>query len=88
MLQRAAYKGDLELVKLLVESGADMTKNTSHAPPALLLASGQGHTGVVQALLDAGADVNTRFGPWTALTMASSQKQDAVRTLLLERGAQ
>jgi ankyrin repeat protein len=88
LLQRAAYRGDLDVVKLLIESGADLSRSTSSAPPPLLIAAGQGQVAVVQVLLNAGADVNTRFGRWTALAMASRRNQDTVRDLLIERGAQ
>jgi ankyrin repeat protein len=86
-LQRAAYTGDVETTRMLLEAGADVNRSTPETPAALLIASGEGQAAVVETLLDAGADVNTRAGRWTALDVASERGHEAVRKILLERGA-
>jgi ankyrin repeat protein len=54
---------------------------------ALMFAAGHGHTGVVEALLQEGAMVNSRDdGGYTALMMASLDQLAVVRALL-EKGA-
>ena len=52
-LMLASSEGHLEMVKLLVENGADYTN-------ALRLASREGHLEVVKYLLENGADVNIK----------------------------
>jgi ankyrin repeat protein len=69
-LAYAAQQGCLEIVKLLVESGAavDASEEYSHWTP-LLRASQNRHADVVRYLLASGADVNVRASlgqtPWT-----------------------
>ncbi len=53
-LVRAAWRGHLEIVKLLAESGADLDK-TSHGASPLLAAAVAGHGDVYDLLLDLGA---------------------------------
>jgi ankyrin repeat protein len=72
---------------MLLEAGADPNGRTQDTPAALLVASAEGQAAVVQALLDAGADVNMPAGRWTALELASARGHDVVRQILLERGA-
>jgi ankyrin repeat protein len=86
-LQIAAFKGDVDSARLLLEAGADPNGQTPETPAALLLAAGEGKAEIVQTLLDAGADVNMRAGRWTALDVASERGHEAVRKMLLERGA-
>src|SRR5581483_8881631 len=61
LLQHAAYKGNYEICKLLLERGADVNSNTHvHGYSALMFAAlgGQTHLNVVNLLLEAGADVS------------------------------
>jgi ankyrin repeat protein len=53
-----------------------------------MVSAQDGHTATVQALLDAGADVNTKskFG-WTALGLAAKEGHTAVVQLLKKAGA-
>ena len=60
-LQVAAYRGRLEIVKLLIQAGAEVNyydSITGHT--ALSMASSQGHLEVVEELIEAGASI---FGP-------------------------
>lgn len=94
-LMCAASKGYLEIVRLLLERGADAAAESllyksdgGAGTQALHFASAGGHLAVTQALLDAGAKPNAH-GRWgrTPLTLAIREKQfDAVR-LLMTRGA-
>ena len=55
---------------------------------ALIVAAAHGHTDTVQALLDAGADVNAEdFTGWTALHAAAFNGDPEIVQLLLEHGA-
>lgn len=69
----AAWRGNLQIVKLLVEHGADVNagRETGGRTP-LLEAAGQGHAEVVEFLIAKGADVNARGMGLTPLLAASS----------------
>lgn len=67
-LHFAARLGDIQMVKLLVDSGAtvDMYSITNHGPTALYNAISAGNFHVACFLISAGADLNIRvFDPFT-----------------------
>ncbi|HEX3326269.1 MAG TPA: ankyrin repeat domain-containing protein, partial [Actinomycetota bacterium] len=99
---RAAQSGDLVLMKLLLEHGADPTISTEHKVTPLMVASGIGWVeGVtyewspqqtyetVKFLLDQGADVNAQdtLDGRTALMGAAHKGRPDVVQLLVDRGA-
>ncbi|KAJ6527979.1 ankyrin repeat-containing domain protein [Mycena vulgaris] len=91
-LQAAAFcepnSKALDLVRLLLESGADVNAQGGKYGTALTAASVRGFTDVVQLLLDNGADVNAQGGEYgTALTVASVRGFTDVVQLLLDNGA-
>nr|ACS15395.1 ankyrin 2,3/unc44-like protein [uncultured bacterium FLS12] len=59
-LHEAVSPGHLDIVKILLEHGANVDGNTDDSRRPLMLASWEGHTEIVQLLLEAGADVNAR----------------------------
>ena len=75
-----------DLVRLLIQSGADISiKDSELQRTALMLAAGRGHTSIVQYLLDEGAPVNTQgVDGVTALMLASEygHSETVVRVLL------
>ena len=80
---------DSKAVLALLEKGAD-----ANAPfpivgtRALMVAAAHGHTDTVQALLDAGADVNAKdVTGWTALHAAAFKGDPEIVQLLLDHGA-
>ncbi len=81
----AAGQGRLEMVKLLLDNGADVNIKATHdGRTALMLASGGGNGEIAKLLLDNGADVNARNKRGgTALMDADF----IVVKLLLDRGA-
>jgi ankyrin repeat protein len=86
----AAYFGHPEVVRLLLDSGADrnaIAGNASRVTPLHSAASSR-QLAIMTMLLQAGADANARqSGGWTALHSAAHQDNpDAVR-LLLSHGA-
>jgi len=96
-LSVAAWRGNLEIVRLLVEHGAvvDAGKETGNRTP-LLEASYQGHADVVQYLIDRGADVNAKgkgltpvlaASSWGGITSVSTGDKAKTIRILLENGA-
>ena len=102
-LYYASSQGRLELVRWLLEAGADESylhfeetrfKFHSTSPrrslpvgTPLFVASGQGHLEVVQLLLKAGADQNEATLAGTPLYVACSAGHTQIVQLLLEAGA-
>ncbi|OAP54807.1 hypothetical protein AYL99_11255 [Fonsecaea erecta] len=88
-LQVASGEGHVEIVKLLLDSGADVNApGKRYSDTALQAASAKGHVEIVKLLLDSGADVNApgkRYG--TALQMASAKGHVEIVKLLLDSGA-
>jgi len=88
-LHWAAQKGDVELAQTLLYAGANVKATTrvgGYTP--LLIASRNGQTAVVEALLSAGADANqaTANGA-TALMLASQGGNASAVNALINRGA-
>ena len=57
-LTLACYKGHLEMVRFLLEAGADQEHKTDEMHTALMEASMDGHVEVARLLLDSGAQVS------------------------------
>ena len=88
----AAKTGDIETVRLyLDQADADIEFRGYLNMTALLLASSEGHTDVVSALLERGADVHNAWYPenhsGTALEMAAEKGCADIVNLLLDAGS-
>lgn len=88
-LHSAAHNGKLELIRKLIEYGADIDARDKDGYTPLRFASeGLKNPTVIRLLLDHGADVNTRAGDLsTPLHMASGWGLVEVARILLEHGA-
>ena len=77
-----------DIVRLLLEKGADVNAKDKYGETALISASLCGFTGTVRLLLDKGADVNAKTNDGhTALMYASSNMHADVVRLLKDHGA-
>lgn len=88
-LTAAAYDGTLDLVKLLLDAGADIKSPSGWA---LQAAAGEGHEDVVKEMLARGAEVNactdnSNFPQGTALQAACEAGRKDIAKLLLDSNA-
>ncbi|KAI1141160.1 hypothetical protein F5Y05DRAFT_376542 [Hypoxylon sp. FL0543] len=84
-LQKAAARGKLSLVRLLLDHGAEVNSKRENEVPALVKAAEGGHTDVVAELLKRGADPNGRNrNGQTALFSACLKGYNKVVEILLE----
>lgn len=87
-LTLACYKGHLNMVRFLLQAGADQEHKTDEMHTALMEASMDGHVEVARLLLDSGAQVNMPTDSFESpLTLAACGGHVELATLLIERGA-
>src|SRR3954464_11782669 len=92
LIIRAAKRGDLATVRAMIKKNKTLlTPRDSDGSTPLHCAAWKGHVQVVEALLDAGADINdhNENSHWgtTPLHAAAHGNQKKVAELLLARGA-
>jgi ankyrin repeat protein len=85
----ASCSGHIDVVKLLIEAGADVNKkDKKNRYTVLMVASSAGQTEVAKLLIEAGANVNAQDnGGNTALLDASWRGETEIVKLLIEEGA-
>lgn len=80
------FSGYLQCVLNQIDADGDVNAQLGQTP--LMIVSGLGHTQIVEALLDAGADIHaSTVTGWTPLTYAVNENHPDVIRLLLSRGA-
>ncbi|CAG5158196.1 uncharacterized protein ALTATR162_LOCUS5032 [Alternaria atra] len=85
----AAENGHKQVVKLLLDKGAEINAQSRRYGNALCAASQGDHEAVVKMLLDKGAEVNAQGGCYgNALCAASKGGHEAVVEMLLNKGAE
>jgi len=87
-LIKAAENGHIEVVKLLLDKGADVNEYNEGGETPLHYATRGGHTEVMKILLDHGANIRAKgTGCGTPLQWAARNGQIKAAELLLARGA-
>jgi hypothetical protein len=89
LLFEAAWRGNVEITKLLLDKGADPNLATfEDASTPLIMAAEEGHVEIMRLLLSKGAKINTQAtGGITALHTAAYHGQFETVKLLLDKGA-
>ena len=88
ILLEAAWRGQLESVKLLLQHGARLDDPDLNQNTALMCAANAGQTNVVKYLIEQGANVNAaNRDRWTVLMQAVGAKQLESVRMLAEAGA-
>lgn len=87
-LVAAARNGDLLILKLLMDAGADVAFHAEGDEPPLMAAAANGHLEVARLLVEEGAAVNQKLqGEGTALLLASREGQLEMVNYLIAQGA-
>ena len=83
-LHIASYKNDLEIVRFLLESGADINQQNRWGMTSLMIAAREGNFEIVKMLICTGADVNlVTKGGKTSLIFACLYKNSEIVKILL-----
>jgi ankyrin repeat protein len=84
----AAFEGRVEIMKILLDHGADPAEVDDYGDSALFTAARLGMEAAMEHMLDRGADVNAKnINGWTLLIQAAKTGQEGTMRLLLARGA-
>lgn len=87
-LMKAAYHNHMDVVKYLLNKGADIKARDSRKNTALLHAAWSGNTEIVKYLLENGAEINERnYLNWNALMQACIEGHFETAKVLLENGS-
>lgn len=82
-----AARGRLEIVRLLLEHGADVNIKSKNLQTPLMVATKAGRVDIVQLLLEYSSDLTVKDEyRWTALHYAIFESQGEIIELLLDRG--
>ena len=89
LLVACAYAGNIKVVKLLLESGADIADRDQFGESALTAASKRGDAELVEALIEAGATMQSGGGfmPRSPLAWAAEEGNVETIAVLLKHGA-
>ncbi len=87
VLHHAVWEGRREIVRALIDSGAEINAERKNGFTPLHWAAYQGHLEIANMLLDAGAQVDALASGTTPLYWALAWKRNDVAAVLIERGA-
>ena len=86
----SVIRDETEIVKLLIDNGADVNvRDDKTGWTVLMWATQRGHTDIAKQLIDNGADVNANYNGQTALGLASTKSwgREDIMKLLIDNGA-
>ena len=84
----AAWYGNIPLMQMFLEHGANINRSNANGEQPLQLAAWNGHADAVQWLLAHGATLNRNGKGWSALHYAVFNGHNELAKSLLERGAE
>lgn len=86
----AARKGNVGIVRALLDKGADINAKSPYGATPLYFAASNGHLEVVRLLVERGADVNAKdtFYGITALSSATAKGRAQIVKILIDKGAE
>ncbi len=87
-LMIAAWHGNIPMMELFIQRGAQINLTNRYDEQALQLAAWRGHIEAVRWLLEHGAKPDRDGARWSALHYAAFANRPDISRLLLERGAQ
>ena len=88
-LRLSVVHGHTDLVRLLLQAGAEANTQDKDGMTALHLAADEGYTSIVALLLEKGVEVNTQAKDGrTALHLAAQKGRASIVALLLEKGVE
>jgi len=84
VLMEAAHLGYADMVKILLDNGAEPDQQYRGSATSLMLAAENGHVEVVKLLIDHGADVNKKdlYGKTALILAVENNQRDVVKILL------
>ena len=85
-LMLGAWEGNIPLMELFIQRGANINAVNRQGEQALQLAAWKGQIDAVKWLLDHGAAINRSGAAWSALHYAVFSGQNKIVRLLIERG--
>ena len=86
----ASRDGQLHIIEILLDSGADIESKNMDGYTPLMMASTSNRLNIVEFLLDNGANIDSKSNDgYTSLICAASERRDCVNIIktLLNRGA-
>ena len=84
----AAFAGNAEACKLLIDVGADANASNKSGWTAIMFAANEGHVSALETIVNGGGDVSARNDDgWNAVLLAAKGGKDKALEMLLKKGA-